>query len=302
MTLVSHSIAARMPGKTVPLNVLYATDFSRTAGKAFLYAAEFARRFGSRFSAVHVRTAAEYLGARSKSRAEIDADFENKENALRSVLRSALPNLETEVLSLRGSVCKQLESLIREKNIGLLVLGTRGRSGLKKVLLGSVAETAVRRAPCPVLTVGPQAPSEPPFEGKFREMVYATDLSAASAAAVPYVLQLANEQEASLTLLHAIEKYPDDTAMRSDQIDASIVQRMEEMVRGELVKGMISYFVREGQPAKTILEVARGRHADLIVLGTKKSGNRAQEISHLPFTIAHKVIAQAKCAVLTIRS
>ncbi len=78
-----------------------------------------------------------------------------------------------------------LESVINEKQIDLLVLGSRGRTGMGKILLGSVAEEIVRQAACPVLTVAPHSPSEPPLEGRFREILYATDFSEALVAAAP---------------------------------------------------------------------------------------------------------------------
>jgi nucleotide-binding universal stress UspA family protein len=95
-----------------------------------------------------------------------------------------------------------LAKAIQEKKIDLIVMGTRGRSGVGKFLLGSSAEEVFRQAPCPVLTVGPHSPAKAPHE--FTRIVFATDFSPESVAALPYAVSLAQECQAHLTLLHVV--------------------------------------------------------------------------------------------------
>jgi len=283
-------------------NILYATDFSRAADAAFPYAAEFARRFGAKFYAVHVRTGENYLLAAPEPWSTTNAEYEKQENALREVLRNDLPNIATEVLTAEGGVWLVLESVIDEKKIDLLVLGTRGRTGIGKFFLGSVAEEVVRRAPCPVLTVGPHAPSEPPREGRFREILYATDFSEESLAAAPYAISLAQEHQTHLTLLHVIEKPGVPDFIRPDELEADVIRRMQDLIpeKAELWREP-RYAVREGKPAEAILEVAKKQKSDLIVLGVRKPEGIPGGASHLPIAVAHKVIAHAVCPVLTVR-
>src|ERR1700740_590745 len=118
-------------------NILYATDFSRTAGAAFPYAAEFARRFGAKFYAVHVRTPENYVLAAPETWTSLNEEYEKQERELREVLRNDLPDIETDVLTAEGGVWPVLESVIDEKKIDLLVLGTRGRADVRKFFLGS---------------------------------------------------------------------------------------------------------------------------------------------------------------------
>ena len=284
-------------------NVLYATDFSRPADAAFPYAAEFARRFGAKFYAVHVRTPDNYLLAAPESWSIANAEFEKQENALRAVLRCDLPHLETEVMAVEGGIWPALESVIHENQIDLLVLGTHGRTGIKKFLLGSVAEEIVRRATCPVLTVGPHSLSGPPLEGRFHEILYATDFSEASVAAAPYVAELSSEHHAQLTLLHVVRKFRTGEPMRPDEIEADAIERMQHLIPEKAALwSQPRYAVREGDPAEAILEEARGRKADLIVLGVRKPSSSPERIPHLLAAITHKVIAQAACPVLTVRS
>lgn len=284
-------------------NVLYATDFSRAADAAFPYAAEFARRFGARFYAIHVRTPENYVLAAPETWPSANAEYEKQENALREVLRNDLPHIETDVLTAEGGVWPALKSVIDEKKIDLLVLGTHGRTGIGKFFLGSVAEDIVRRASCAVLTVGPHSPSEPPREGRFREILYATDFSEESLAAAPYTISLTQEHQAHLTLLHVIEKSDAGDLVRPDELEAGAVQHLQNLVpeKAEL-RYEPKYVVKEGEPARTILEVAKNHKSDLIVLGVRKPEGIPGGATHLPTAVAHKVIAHAGCPVLTVRA
>ena len=107
----------------------------------------------------------------------------------------------------RGELWDVISSIIADHEIDLLVLGTRGRQGLRKLVLGSEAEKIYRQAPCPVITVGPNAgisgrPHKP------RQILFPTDISESSLRALPYALSLAEETEATLTLLHFVPLVP----------------------------------------------------------------------------------------------
>ena len=297
--MITTKVAHRIQLK----NILYATDFSRAADAAFPYGAEFARRFGARFYAIHVRKPENYVLAAPETWPSASAEYEKQENALREVLRSDLPHIETDVLTAEGGVWPVLKSVIDEKKIDLLVLGTRGRTGIGKLFLGSVAEDIVRRASCPVLTVGPHSPSEPPREGRFREILYATDFSEESLAAAPYAVSLAQEHQAHLTLLHVIEKSVAGGSIRPDELEAHAVQHMQTIVpENTELRRKPQYVAKEGEPAETILDVAKNRKSDLIVLGVRKPEGIPGGATHLQTAVAHKVIAHAVCPVLTVRA
>lgn len=92
-----------------------------------------------------------------------------------------------------GSVWPVLNLAIKSHDIDLIVVGTRGRTGIGKALLGSQAEEILRHAPCPVLTVGPRTDSEDKVRGKIASILYATDFGAASLAAARIAVSLAEE-------------------------------------------------------------------------------------------------------------
>jgi nucleotide-binding universal stress UspA family protein len=120
-------------------------------------------------------------------------------------LNDQLQGVEHEVVIGEGKIWEVMSDLIEKKEIDLVVLGTRGRTGFGKTLLGSVAEQILRQSPCPVLTVGPHVNLWSEEYAKMREILYATDLAADFPMAAPYAVSLAQENQAHLVLLHVIE-------------------------------------------------------------------------------------------------
>ena len=182
------------------------------------------------------------------------------------------------------------------------MLGTRGRSGVAKFFLGSVAEEIFRQAPCPVLTVGPFTPGGPAWGGAITEIVYATDFSPESVAAAAHAISLAQEFQARLTLMHVIaNEAPGDLLLPGELVKAT-EQHLRNLVPPEAELWCEPRFVVEqGSPAEKILEVAKHHSADLIVLGMHKPSGFPGADTHLPIAIAHKVISRAPCPVLTVR-
>ena len=99
--------------------------------------------------------------------------------------------------------------------IDLIVLGSHGKHGLKKLVLGSAAEQIFRHADCPVLTVGPKVVAPGPGEVAFKHILFATDFSAGSLRALPYALSLAEENQARLALLHVTPLVPEQHRARA---------------------------------------------------------------------------------------
>ena len=112
----------------------------------------------------------------------------------------------TEIVVERGDACSEILRQAIDRKADLIVMGTHGRTGLRHVLLGSVTEKIIRNASCPVLVVPPHAAAVGgDASAVFKRIVCATDFSKPSGAALTYALALAQEADARLTLLHAIE-------------------------------------------------------------------------------------------------
>ena len=111
----------------------------------------------------------------------------------------------------------------------MLVLGTHGRAGLGKLLIGSVAEEVFRRASCPVMTVGPHASSKVQNEIHFQHILFATDFSPDSLAALPYAVSLAKEDQAKLTFLHVVEQ-PAAGIVDLDAVTSALMLRLHKLI------------------------------------------------------------------------
>jgi len=284
-------------------NILFATDFSDAANAAAPYAAELAKRHGAKLYALHVRPAVSQAVVPPEAweglvkAGEIEAARQSRE-----VLR-VFPGMRVEVLIAEGDLWSSLAAAIKENNIDLLVAGTRGRSGIGKFLLGSVAEEILRKAPCPVLTVGPHAEADRNRIGQIRHILFATNFELQSLAAAPYAISLAQDFQASLTLLHVIEEPKEGELIIPEELQSASMNLLHNLVSEEAeLPRTPEYIVERVAPADKILEVAAKRGADLIVLGARKPSGFPGAASHLPIATAHKVISSAMCPVLTVRA
>jgi nucleotide-binding universal stress UspA family protein len=268
-------------------NVLFLTDFSPAADAAAPYAAEVAKRFGAKLYALHVQTPIINPMTEPATWAVLEKAAEEEAATHRATLLNSFPGQQT-------------EALIREG--GLIVLGTRGRSGLAKFFLGSAAEEIFRKAPCPVLTVGPFSPGQPERSAKFFEIVYATDFSNQSVAAASYALSIAQEFQAHLTLLHVIAADKAGELVRSEELVNSAERRLRDLIPPDVDLWCEPRFVvKLGSAAEKILEVAQERNANLIVLGLRRPGGFPGAATHLPIATAHRVVSHAHCPVLSVR-
>lgn len=141
--------------------ILLPTDFSEFAAPAVEYACEFAKRFGAELHLLHVIEEAAPLVLPEAGATGWVRDYaERAEKWARAQLAGMPGDLAAGVRVVRatrqGPAFLEIIRYAREKGCDLIVMGTHGRSGLAHVLMGSVAERVVRKAPCPVLTIRPE--------------------------------------------------------------------------------------------------------------------------------------------------
>jgi nucleotide-binding universal stress UspA family protein len=190
----------------------------------------------------------------------------------------------------------------------LIIMGTHGRTGIKHLLLGSVAERVLRTAPCPVMVVPPHD-SVPTSAVSFKHIVCAIDFSESSLAALRWALSLAEEADAHLWLLHTIEVPPElrvSTIITDDEIDelnaatrADALSRLRSLIPAEAAAFCsVETATASGEAAHAILRFAADHDADLVVMGAQGHG----AIDRLVFgSKTRDVIAGATCPVLTVR-
>jgi nucleotide-binding universal stress UspA family protein len=277
-------------------NVLFATDFSKFSNVALPFVLSIAHKYGSKLFAVHVIPPAplgnfptiqiQMLAAQSLREAE--------ESAKR--LDTRLGSVPHETLVRKGEIWEELSGLTKEKNIDLIIIGTHGRAGVSKLLIGSVAEKIFRQSTCPVLTVGPNVSGEPKSIADIHTILCPIDFTAASLAAFPYAISLAQENQARLYLMHVVP------TPVPDYEEAALTARLRTLVPPEArLWCEPKAFVESGDPADRILEQAEELGIDLIVLGIRPVSLMAGTRTHLGMATAYKVVSRAICPVLSVR-
>lgn len=279
-------------------NILFATDFSPAADAAAPFAMQIARNYGAKLFGVHINPFENYAVAAPEAWAAMADTAEQREEEDRARLHQQLAAVEHDVVIAQGNIWKEISILLKEKNIDLIVLGTHGRTGLGRVLLGSVAEEILRQAPCPVLTVGPHVVTGPDKAAAMHDILYATDLSTDFPAAAPYAVSLADENQARLTLLYVIDSRKTRETEVPPNVAVNKVEKLHKLVSQDAALWCEPrYIVEQGVPAEKILHTANSLGADLIVLGAQPATWMA---THLNAGTVQKVVAGAKCPVLTV--
>jgi nucleotide-binding universal stress UspA family protein len=282
-------------------NILFATDFSPVAENAALYALEFARSYKAKVHALHVRPIEIYGAAPPESWPILRDATQALAQQQAAQLDRRFAGVEHEATVAEGDIWDFISKYIEEDHTDLVVMGTHGRKGVEKFLLGSVAENVLRRATCPVLTVGPNVRVSPERAAGMKHILLAASLSPASAAAAAYAVSLAQENQALLDIVHVIQPQKTGEIVHPSDLTAGCLNRMRSFVSPEAELWCEAHVLVEvGEPAEQILNVAKSRHTDLIVLGVKSS-DAAPVAGHVPWTTAHKVIAGAECPVITLR-
>jgi nucleotide-binding universal stress UspA family protein len=283
-------------------NILFATDFSPAAEAALPYAMGLAQRYGGTVHGLHVRFPATYPVVGPEAMPQIMQAAEEQAKIEAQQLHTMLNSVPHEVSVGEGEVWPMISEIVRKDKTNLIVIGTHGRTGVKRVLLGSVAEEIFRKASCPVLTVGPHVTKDTERRLEMKEILYATDFSPESLAALPFAVSLAQEHQAHLTLLHVVPQSRVGELVHGEQYAESTMRRLQTLVPAEAEYWCEpNYKVEHGPEAEKIMEVANALGADLIVLGVRGAEGAMGTVTHLVQSIAHRVVTEARSPVLTVR-
>jgi len=281
-------------------HILVATDFSAISIVALRHALGIAHRYHSNVSLLHVIDPAVYgIAGPDGISAETEValrDAERIETSLRS--EGSLEGIRLDFAVEVGPVWTTIADEIKVKRPGALVLGTRGRTGLRKLALGSVAESAFREAPCLVLTVGPKALRSKSSGAEAKGFLIPTDLSPESMKALPYGISLARGASSQLTLLHVLNSRVDDGDQNMETVRA-IETRLREFLRlHQNTETTVRFMMEAGPPAQVILRVAERHHIDLIVMGLRAWSGDGQPM----WRNAYTVVTRAPCPVLSMKT
>lgn len=203
---------------------------------------------------------------------------------------------------LAGPPWQQIVDLVKhEPAFGLIVIGTHGRTGLARVVLGSVTELVVRHAPCPVLTVRPETKPLP-----FSHVLCPVDLSKPAHDAMGLAAELARPGGAGITLLHVLElpvsfggELKPDFHRELDARSAALLDRWTAELKTK-VDVPVTQLTRLGRPGAQILAVLdEDPTFDLVVMGSHGHTGASRLLLG---SVAEKVVRHARCPVLVAHS
>jgi len=292
---------------THPAVILVATDLS-DLDRLMPFALEQAAETGARLILLHAIATAAAMSVDAVGMPYYDpsAALEFAEKELKPWCDVAYRhNIACNGLVREGHPTQQIANAARQFQADRILLGTRSRGRLGKILLGSVAEQVLRSVNLPVFTVGPEAhlASKSQDQGgrEQRVVLHATTLRETSRPSAALACKMAASLKAKLVLLnvlpHVDEMQPGGLPSGVDSAAMRELRLLAEET-GEGCCLTIEPVVVHGNPFIEILAEASARHANLIVLGaTERSAfqNLTRDRT------VYQVLAHARCPVLTIR-
>ena len=293
-------------------NIICTTDFSDYSNHAVHYGIALAKEFVAKVYMCHVITlsSAAIYG-------EVILDLEKRQNQIMKSAHEQLKQLigeqpvNWEPLIQIGHVANEIARMAKEKAVDLAISATHGRSGLKRLILGSVTERLMRTLPCPLLVVrSPERDFVAPAiqEIKFQRILVGCDFSPDSNLAFQYALSLAQEFQSELHLAHVIQPpVYKDLLKAAIETGADIRQDLRDQLNKNL-SNMVPEEARNwctpkttllaGQPHEELTKYAMVHDVNLIVLGVR--GHGLVETLFVGST-TDRVVRQASCPVLSVR-
>jgi nucleotide-binding universal stress UspA family protein len=289
--------------------ILFATDFSENSKQAFDSARSLALGNESRLVVLHVEKrhwASDqpvHHGQHSLQLHPVQPGETEQQSAIQRMGELYVPNrpMQMEYIATQGDAAEEILRKARELSSDLIVMGTHGRTGLRRMLAGSVAVSVLRGAPCPVLAF--RSVEKPRKTNEIRVILHPTDFSVDSEAALRVARWLAREHGARLIVLHVavLEDLLAGTpaAEIDPRLDREALEDVRKRVEGPDLKHRVESMLRRGYAAEGILQSAEEVGCDLIVMGT----NGRSGLSRLLMgSVAEHVLAKADCPVLVAKA
>ena len=296
--------------------ILCPIDFSETATRALAHAAALTRWYDAQLTVIHVvpvfednmQSSFPFKGDEGRTPyAPVRADV--LEQMRRSTDQAGAAALNPTLLAEEGRTHAAIIDRAVAIHADLLVVGTHGRGGFNRLLLGSLAEKVVRTAPCPVLTVPPSISRPPATEVMFKNILCPIDFSPSSLKAFEYALDLGRQANGCVTVLHALEYMDEDEPC--EHVDADVRQYRQQVLdraRQQMhalatehsqTWCAINEAVAIERAYKAVLQRASTHDTDLIVMGAQ--GRGGVELMMYGSNTQH-VVRAATCPVLTVRA
>jgi nucleotide-binding universal stress UspA family protein len=273
-------------------NILLPTDLSHDSLPVLPYVGQIAKAFGAKIYLCHIHADVPLAAGLAAPRLYEAEGKDTAEHLAAFRASAALKGLEPKLILAAGTVREEMQKIIVENHIDLIMVGTHGRTGLAKMVLGSVAEEICRVATCPVFTASPA--TKPAPEGFFKNILFPTNLSEVSKKTLPYIALLAGKYGSRVTVLHVVAQGV-ATADREKQADSIRKNLVRDFGPG-LAQFQPDFKVVFGNTAEKVLRGAQEKQAGLIALGIRNAFRPGILVERT----AYRIMAGAHCPVLTV--
>ncbi len=288
--------------------ILCPIDFSEFSVTAYHHALSLADHYQAQLVAQHIVELWRYPSASFAASAGLYAEFrqalqESGMKQLQEFVKNHTHNeIQPELIVHEGIAPDSILSFAHAHKTDVIVMGTHGRRGYDRLMLGSVTDRVMRTAPCPVLAV-----SKPPHDsvaaGKERghvhhlsRILFCADFSENSERALNYAISATAEYDAELTLLHVLEGVP--SPAKTEEAIAAATERLDKLIPPEGRKNVkIKTAVRIGKPYWQIIQLALEAQIDLVTMGVR--GRGALDLAVFGST-TYRVIQLGSCPVLAV--
>jgi len=288
--------------------ILCPIDFSEFSMRAYSYALSLAEHYRAKLVAQHIVELSRYLYAEYVAS---QGDYQEFRRALREggeerlrefVKKHTREEIQPELVVHEGIAADSILSFAQERKADLIVMGTHGRRGFDRLVLGSVTDRVMRTAPCPVLAIS-KLPHEFMAAGEERRRVhhlnrilFCTDFSKASEWALNHAISATAEYDAELTLLHVLEEVP--SPAKTEDAIATATEQLDKMIPQEGRKTLkIKMAVRIGKPYQQIIQFVVEAQIDMVAMGV--SGRGALDRAVFGST-TYRVMQLGPCPVLAV--
>jgi nucleotide-binding universal stress UspA family protein len=293
--------------------ILCPIDFSDASTRALAHAGALAHWYDASLTVLHVVPTFDPVMVRGEFGAPVEfanpLTRDDVLNAMRLELEAAGVSLDAHLIAAAGDTSIAIVEQALTTKADLIVIGTHGRRGFKRLLLGSVAETVLHEGPCPVLTVSPHAKAASSGVVAFKRILCPIDFSPSALQALDFALDLAKHSAGFVTLLHVVEWLAEDEPRSSRHFNipkfrGHVVNDAKQRLRllvTELSEAWCEseVLIVAGRAHREILQAAEALSTDLIVMGAQGRGGMGLAMFG---STTEQVVRGAACPVLTARS
>jgi nucleotide-binding universal stress UspA family protein len=289
--------------------ILCPIDFSEFSVSAYQHALSVAEHYQAKLVAQHIvelwrHPSVDFAASAGLYEEALQALRDGGEEQLQEfVKKHPHDEIQPELVVQVGIAADSILSFAQSQETDVIVMGTHGRRGFDRLVLGSVTDRVMRRAPCPVL-----AASKPPHDSvtasneqhfhHLSRILFCADFSENSERALKYAISATAEYDAELTLLHVLEGAPSQA--KTEEAMAVAAERLDKLIPPEERKSLkIKTAARIGKPYAQIIQLAVEAQIDLVTMGVR--GRGALDVAVFGST-TYRVMQLGSCPVLAVRS